>query len=172
MKAYKKIDKELKWENIFNDTIQGGSHIQDSSNVDGGSNIKSGLFIYGGSYIWGGLYIFGGTDLTCCSEIRGGSNLWGCSDCEGISRCIFCLNFTGKLAIFNKKISEKRFYEVKNRLDSFNWFLSFNNLKDLKSDNKWKCAWADMPQEMLDYIKSLPEFDAQIFKKITGKELE
>lgn len=28
--------------------------------------------------------------------------------------------------------------------------------------------WADMPAETVEYIKSLPEFDAQIFKQITG----
>ena len=29
-------------------------------------------------------------------------------------------------------------------------------------------AWSFMPKKMLDYIKALPEFDAEIFYKITG----
>ena len=29
-----------------------------------------------------------------------------------------------------------------------------------------------MPHEAIDYLKSLPEFDAGIFKKITGIEVE
>jgi len=29
-------------------------------------------------------------------------------------------------------------------------------------------AWKDLPREVLDYIRSLPEFDAVMFKRITG----
>lgn len=29
-------------------------------------------------------------------------------------------------------------------------------------------AWSDIPKKALDYITSIPEFDAEIFKKITG----
>lgn len=31
-------------------------------------------------------------------------------------------------------------------------------------------AYADMPQELVDYIKSLPEFDAAIWYEITGRK--
>lgn len=119
------------------------------------------------------------------NDISGGNDISGCLSCEGISRCIFCLNFTGKLAIFNKQVTEMRYVEVKEKIDNFNWQPTFNNLEALylKSGNRWEYtpipraeetskqeAWADMPQNMLDYIKSLPEFDAQIFIEITGKE--
>ena len=33
-------------------------------------------------------------------------------------------------------------------------------------------AWKDMPQEAIDYLKSLPEFDARIFKRVTGIDVE
>lgn len=29
-------------------------------------------------------------------------------------------------------------------------------------------AWKDMPEEAIEYIKSWPEFDASIFKRVTG----
>ena len=29
-------------------------------------------------------------------------------------------------------------------------------------------AWKDMPQEAIDYLKGLPEFNAKIFKRVTG----
>ena len=63
------------------------------------------------------------------------------------------------------------------------WKPTFNNLKSLyiKNENNWKKtpipnaqeiqkeeAWKDMPQEAIDEIKSWPEFDADIFYKITG----
>ena len=31
-------------------------------------------------------------------------------------------------------------------------------------------AYADMPQKLIDYIKALPEYNAKIFKAITGRE--
>jgi hypothetical protein len=36
--------------------------------------------------------------------------------------------------------------------------------KELSKDE----AWYGMPKELLEYIKSLPEFDAEIFFEITG----
>ena len=119
-------------------------------------------YISGGNNIWGGNYI------------------WGAKDCEGISRCIFCYDFTGKLHCFNKSITEERFNEIFNRLNRFGWYPVFNNAEQLKGDLEWyetnipaivavdnKTAWSFMPAEMLEYIKSLPEFDAEIFYKIT-----
>ena len=29
-------------------------------------------------------------------------------------------------------------------------------------------AWKDMPREAIDYVKTLPEFNAEMFKRITG----
>ena len=55
------------------------------------------------------------------------------------------------------------------------------NWHEIKGDRKWwsfcfpqlaevdeQEAWSKMPKKMLEYIKSLPEFNAEIFKKITG----
>ena len=66
------------------------------------------------------------------------------------------------------------------------WSPTFNNLKGLylKSGEKWaytpipqakelsiKEAWGGMPQQAVNYLKSLPEFNAEIFKNITGIEV-
>ena len=84
---------------------------------------------------------------------------------------------------FNKKITEKRYFEIKGKLDNLlnGWKPTFNNLKGLylKSGEKWeytpipearelsiKEAWAGMPQKAINYLKSLPEFDAEIFNEI------
>ena len=130
--------------------------------------------------IYGGRNIYGGYDIT------GGSKILYCSDCEGISRSIFCHKKSGKLYVFNKKTTEKRFSQIWNDLRSFNWYPKFTNAKELlkKYGGKWECvpprrieardakeAYADMPQEMLEYVKAMPEFNAKIFKKITGIEV-
>lgn len=83
---------------------------------------------------------------------------------------------------FNKKITEQRFIEIFRNLKSFNWYPKFNNAYDLKGNLEWyetnipdivkvpkEVAWSFMPKEMLDYIKSLPEFDEKVFNKVIGK---
>ena len=85
---------------------------------------------------------------------------------------------------FNKRITEERFNEIYAELIKFNWYPKFNNAEQLKGELEWyktnipaiesvdnKTAWSSMPEEMLKYIKSLPEYDEKIFNKITGGEL-
>lgn len=82
--------------------------------------------------------------------------------------------------LFNKKVKEERFEEVYAKIKSFDWVPHFNNSYELKGDKDWKSlcfpllkevdnktAWSTMPEEMLEYIKSLPEYNEKIFKKIT-----
>ena len=82
---------------------------------------------------------------------------------------------------FNKKITEERFYEIYKKLLSFNWYPKFNNAEQLKGNLGWygtnipaiigvenKTAWSFMPEEMKEYIKSLPEYNEKIFNKIIG----
>lgn len=83
--------------------------------------------------------------------------------------------------IFNKKVSEDRFNEVYNDVIRFNWFPKFNNAEELKGNLEWyetnipaivsvpnDVAWSFMPKKMLEYIKSLPEYNEKIFNKIIG----
>ena len=85
---------------------------------------------------------------------------------------------------FNKRITKERFDEICAELIKFNWYPKFNNAEQLKGELEWyetnipaiesvdnKTAWSSMPEEMLKYIKSLPEYDEKIFNKITGGEL-
>lgn len=140
--------------------------------VDNG-NISGGSYIYGGSDIYGGSYIYGGNNLKHCRK------------CEGVSRCMFCFELEGaKLMLFNKPISEKRFNEVFANLGS--WYPRFNNAEELKEkygNGEWKNtpapeirgrtakeAYADMPADLIAYVKSLPEYDEEIFKAITESE--
>ena len=115
---------------------------------------------------------------------EGVNNSYGISKCEGISKSIFCYKKSGKLMAFNKRITEERFNEIYAELIKFNWYPKFNNAEQLKGELEWyetnipaiesvdnKTAWSSMPEEMLKYIKSLPEYDEKIFNKITGGEL-
>jgi hypothetical protein len=89
---------------------------------------------------------------------------------------------------FNKSISESRFEEIKLELSNVlgGWLPKNTNRMQLydASGKVWKyedskdqsvCIdkrFSDMPQKAIDYLKSLPEFDAEIFKKITGIDVQ
>ena len=116
------------------------------------------------------------------SSSDGVSYSYGVLQCDGISRCVFCYNKSGKIMAFNKKITEDRFNEIYKKLRDFCWYPKFNNAFDLKGNLEWyetnipaivsvpnEVAWSFMPKEMLEYIKSLPEFNEKIFNKIIGK---
>lgn len=122
---------------------------------------------------------------TGVSNSNGVSTSYGVSNSNGINEGIFVNNIKTKPKLFNKEISEERFNEVFDEISNLSngWKPTYNNLKSLylKNGSKWECipihkakglskkeAWSGMPKELLEYIKSLPEFDAGIFEEITG----
>ena len=121
------------------------------------------------------------------SNSYGINNSKHCRKCEGISRCLFCYDLEGaKLMLFNKPVSELRFNIVFSGLAG--WEPNFTNAKKLKQkygSGEWaatpapaikertvKEAYAEMPETLIAYVKSLPEYDDDIFRKITGADDE
>ena len=104
--------------------------------------------------------------------------------CEAVKNGIFCFKIEGaKNIIFNKLVSEERFNEVYRKLLKFNYEPLWDNFYELKGNKEWwsiafpelmsvdnKTAWSKMPDEMRTYIKSLLEYDENIFKAITEME--
>ena len=88
--------------------------------------------------------------------------------------------------LFNKQITKERFDEVNIKLGG--WYPKFTNAEELKEkygNEEWcatpapaimgraaKEAYAEMPSGLVEYIKSLPEYDDEIFRKITGDDDE
>ena len=98
-----------------------------------------------------------------------------------------CVKTNGEYKVFNKKIRKIRYDEINKRIIELadDWYPKFTNAFDLKAanNNVWKCtpapriigatareAYKDMPIALIEYFKSLPEFDTEIFKEITGIE--
>ena len=156
---------------------------------------------YGISNGYGINFGFGISDSYGVSQSRGISygygieNSCGISDCMYIKNCkglynsIMCLDESGKNKLFNKEIDETRIVrmicEVKDI--AIGWYPKFTNAFDLRAanGNDWKStpapkikgveakeAYKDMPKELVEYFKALPEFDGDIFKEITGIEVE
>ena len=103
---------------------------------------------------------------------------------EAVKNCIFCYEIECvKYRVFNKEVSAERFNDIYKEIKSFGYFPKYDNFYDLKGDKYWwalcfpelmkvdnATAWSKMPKEMDEYIRALPEFDEDIYKKITGNE--
>ena len=111
------------------------------------------------------------------------SDSYGLRECFGMYQCAFCYGLKGKaFYLFNRKSTEARTKEVLEKLRSFSWVPHYANWYDIKGNKEWwafcfpqlenvdnDIAWSKMPAEMLEYIKSLPEFDEKVWQKITGR---
>ena len=124
-------------------------------------------------------------DIIGGNDIRGGNDIIGGNNITGLSHAIMCSNKYNKYYLFNKKVKRERWREVNEKLRGLlgDWYPEFNNLKQLyvKSGGEWEKtpipfakeiqkedAWRGMPKKAIEYIRSLPEFNAKTFEEITG----
>lgn len=142
---------------IYSSNIESSNGVRYSSNVTRSNGVSSS----------------GGVGHSCgvnhslgveCSE--GVSNSFFIDNCSGVSGALFLADKPRTYSIFGKSVPESRFNEVKNQLfDLLNgWLPTFGDIKELPT----KKAWCGMPKAAIDYVRSLPEFDAQIFQQVTG----
>ena len=103
---------------------------------------------------------------------------------KGQHKSMFCINEVNKPKIFGVETSEKRADEIRQayRKACDGWHPKATNAFELylKAGNDWKkidprkiekkdkLDWSGMPQAAIDYINSIPEFNAEMFKEITG----
>ena len=119
---------------------------------------------------------------------NGVNRSFGILNSYGVDCALFLANKKRVYLIFGKEVSEGRYLEVKNNLyEKLGiWEPNFNNIKALylKNGSDWKLtpiknaeeiarqeAWRDMPREAVEFVASLPEFDADMFFEITCIDL-
>ena len=150
-----------------------------------GCGIRNGYGISTGYGISIGYGIRTGSGI---SDSCGIFNCYYIKKCEGLAYSVMCINETGRYKLFNLNIDKKRFDEVKENIRECadGWYPKFTNAFDFyEKEKKWECvpapriegvddktAYKDMPEKLIEYFKSLPEFDAEIFTAITGIEVE
>lgn len=155
---------------------------------DGISNSR-GIYASNGISVSRGIYdsrgIYGSDGI---SVSRGIYASYFIKNCEGLSKSIMCLKTSGKFKLFNKEITEARYETCVDEIKTLSggWYPKFNNAFELfeKVGREWKKvpankivkmeekeAYKDMPEKLIKYFKSLPEFDAKIFTEITGIEV-
>ena len=114
---------------------------------------------------------------------------YGILNCFGVDCSIFEANKKRTFRIFGKDVSNDRYSEVwENLYVKLNgWYPKFHNMFELylKHGSNWKLtpisetqenskekAWEDMQKEAIEYIKSLPEFNKDIFFEVTGIKVD
>ena len=118
---------------------------------------------------------------------------YGIFNSYGVDNAIFLADKKRTFSIFGKEVTEERYLEVWGELHNklSGWFPKFNTAYIwLKQEGSWEKvdaskikstldnwakpykAWKDMPIEAIEYVKSLPEFDAVMFKRITGIDVK
>ena len=104
------------------------------------------------------------------SDSDGVSSSYGVRECLGIYCSAFCFGISGRYKIFNKQVKKERAQKVIRDLCEL-WTPTYYNIQNLSKKAFSGNIWDYMSDELKDYIKSLPEYNAKIFKKITEIEL-
>lgn len=114
---------------------------------------------------------------------------FGVFNSKAINGSLFVASYEPQSLLFNRPVAKTRINEVHDELTKHldGWLPQFNNLKQLYLANgsDWSAtpipnakalqkeeAWADMPQAAIEYLRSLPEFDAGVFFEVTGIRVE
>ena len=172
--------------------VRGAHDVYGASSVHGAYNVSGASGVHGASHVSGASYVHGASSVHGAADVHGAHDVYGAYDCmlickcKAVTNCILCYDIESKANyVFNKKITEERIIKIKKDLAQFDYYPKFNNYFDLlkeKSEKDEKVpsdliksksiadAYADMPQDMIDYIKSMPEYDEKIFNKITKGE--
>lgn len=90
--------------------------------------------------------------------------------------------------LFNKQVTEERISEVSSKYNELvgDWMPAQTNGFELKKEvgswekvdisefktYTWEESWGNMPEKAIEYLQSLPEWDAELFKKITELDVE
>ena len=158
----------------YDRSVSSSNGVRSSNGVSFSNGVRSS---YGVSYSSG---VSSSNGVSFSNGVR---SSYGVRKCEGIKNCLFCVGVEGeKHYLFNKKVKAERFAEVWDKIQSFCWHPNFDNWYDIKGHKEWwalcfpqlqsvdnDIAWSKMPQEMREYIFSLPEFNQKVWDKLTEK---
>lgn len=174
-------------------TIRGGNNICNSNFIWGSSDVKKSLNIKGATYAensccLGGCntvqdshIIYGGYEICYSQSIWGGYIIYFSANLKGAYNCMFCIDLNGaKYRIFNQKVSTVYFNQVYKDICEILYYTRYHvtvtNYEELYEKycglvpiNRLQSKHLDyskMPQKLLDYIRTLPEYDEKIFNKI------
>ena len=181
-----KIIKEIEWNEISTIAKSYGVNSSDGVSYSEGVSYSNGANkSYGVSYSNGISYSEGVNKSYGVSCSEGVNESYGISNCYAVDNALFLANKKRVYTIFGKEVDEEYFNKVDNNFKKNlnNWTPVFNNLKSLyiKYGSEWKLtpvnraneikkedAWKGMPIAAINYIRSIPEFDAEMFFEITG----
>ena len=162
--------------------VEGAERVRYSHLIDNSNNIDNSKNIMNCNNILNSICIYN-SDIVINSQVI--CNSYFIRECSALSNCLFCYDIKAKENyLFNKEVSEDRIKEIVNKLCKYLELyrsdvpVEFNNFQKIKKRYK-----EDLPLEavnstdisfnlnkdFLEYIKSLPEFDNEVWQKIIEK---
>lgn len=192
------IDVTGGYDIINSQSIRGCTNIRSAHNVYGSYNINKSLDIQGSTYVENSCYvhgcrtvrdshtIYGSNEIYYSQDIWGGYLIYFSANLKGAYNCMFCIGLNGtKYRIFNKKVSKAYFNQVyrdiceilhytRYHMTATNYEELYEKYRNVVPINRLQSKhldYSEMPQQLLDYIKNLPEYDEKIFNKIINYNL-
>ena len=157
--------------------VRGSSDVHDSSNVRGSSDVHDSSNVRGSSNVHDSFNVRGSNDVHDSSNVSWSSNVrdsnnvhrsFGILNCAGVSHALFLADVSSRPTVFGKEVSQEHFNSTMKQLEEKmkGWRPAYCSEAGSKLTEKE--AWAGMPQAAVDFVASLPQFDPEMFERITG----
>ena len=170
----------------FSNAVSGSNAVRSSTAVSGSTAVSDSDAVSDSTAVRYSTAVRSSNAVSFSDAVSGSDAVFACfgvRNCAGLYESLFCVDLKGgAFLLFNKQSTEKRVKEVKSRILKFAWVPEFLNWKECKGDRPWYAfcfpmfqenenadAWSGIPADMLAYIQDLPEFDADVWARITGE---
>lgn len=155
------ISNSVEVDNCVN--VENSKYIAHSSNVSNSKEIKN------SDDVKGCIKVEMSDTVSSCINCRGIFMSYGLNNCRNMSESLFCFDLSNKeLYLFNKKSTASRISEIRHKIINYGWTTNFGTKVHISIYEAWKI----MPKGIEDYIRSLPEFDEEVWNKITERRRE
>lgn len=164
---------------VSSEAIYLSNKILDSQAINDSEAVSSSYAVYNSGSINDSYAIHNSHSIEHCCAVRSSwlvidshtiDNSYVIRGCNALFNCLFCHAISGKsFYLFNKKTTQKRFEEIATKLHALIWYPSTNSLirDNIINYDRNINIFKNMPNKFIKYVKSLKEYDQEIFNKIT-----
>lgn len=149
------------------------NEIKDSKNILLSNNIQNCKSIINCENCQNSCFIQSNTELNKCENIF---NSYFINNGNNLNNCLFCSNINDvNYYCFNQQISESKFLDYKLKIEKYlydynnNYIINWGQQKmpiDFPVINDKEIFYKTLPQEFVEWVYSLPEFDIEIWQQI------
>ena len=167
-------------------------NVKNSENVSKSSDVYTSRSVDMSRDVYMSSDVYKSSDVDMSHNVNMSSNVYKSIDVRLCENILYCFGIKLKeFFVFNKQVTTARFIELKElnyeifngyRLKITKWVKEEDMTDEEKEDNSefytlgykeaWALCWAELPQERKDKLFAIPEFDSEVFKQITGLDVQ